>query len=421
MKLAVTVSVTSALLLLCAGPAYGADARCDAPLPVYFQPPINGGHIIQAIAIGSYGDCSPSKALPHEHNEENVEWLCHLPVYDSVYPSDTTDEICYFQQIFAEPYGDFAQRIWKGNCTTAQLTLKGANKLYKMGSALRSIYVERLGLLDKEYNASKMFLAAISTQRTKQSMFSFMLGMYPVETRNGETIEYTSYDDSADILKPNVKACPRLSQLYSANKKTAEWTQSMSSIKETLEKLNRIGGTTGDSSWDDKASVGTWYESLRARTCSGIPLPCKGSECVSQDDAQKIFDQADFENNNLMVGDETLKLASGPILSFIDETMSGKMHDHSGYDFMYLSGELESIVAVQSALGKPSGVPPYGSVLVFELWKDSENRYFIRALYNDKPFPITACHNPELCTISEFLMVVRNKFTIRDISQCDAL
>ena len=421
MKLAVSVSVVSVFSLLCAAPAYGAGARCDAPLPVYSQPPISGGHIVQAIAVGSYGDSSPSKALPHEHKEENVEWLCHLPVYDSMLPPDTTDELCYFQQIFAEPYGDFAQRIWKGNCTTAQLTLKGANKLYKVGAALRSIYVERLGLLDREYNASKVFLAAIPTQRTKQSMFSLMLGLYPVETRNGETIEYTSYDESVDIIKPNVKACPRLSQLYSSNKKSAEWTQKMGSLKETLEKINRIADTTGDSTWDDKASVSTWYDTLRARSCGGIPLPCKGSECVSQEDAQKIFDQADFENNNLMLGDETLRLASGPILSFVDETITAKIHNPSSYDFVYLSGELDSIAAIQSALGKPDGVPPYGSVMVFELWANSENAHFVRLMYNDKPLQISACHNPELCSISEFFMTVRNKFVIRDISQCDAL
>lgn len=412
--------VLFAIAFLCTVPTLGTDARCDAPLPVYTAPS-SGGRIVQAIAIGSYGDSSPSKALPHEHDEENVEWLCHLPVYDSVSPTGSNEDLCYFQQIFSEPYGDFSQRIWKGNCTTSQLTINGANKLYKMGATLRSMYVDDLGLLGDEYNESRVFLASIPTQRTKQSLFSFMLGMYPVEKRNGKTIAYTSYDDNVDIIKPNVKACPKLSQLYSSNKKSSEWKQQMSSIEETLEKINRIAGTTGDSSWDDSTSVDTWYDSLRARSCNNIPLPCKNSECVSQEDVKKIFDQADFENNNLMLGDETLKLAAGPLLNFIEETLSSKMQSHDGYDFMYLSGDVTSIVAIQSALNKPQGVPPYGSVIVFELWLSNDQRYYVRALYNDEPLLISKCSTPELCAASEFIMLIRSRFFIKDISECNAI
>lgn len=408
------------LSLVCIAPSYGINAKCDAPLPVYTQPS-SGDTLVQAIAIGTYGDSSPSKALPYEHNEENVEWLCHLPVYDSVSPNGSNDNLCYFQQIFKEPLGDFAQRLWKGNCTTSQLTVKGANKLYKMGATLRKMYVDNLNFLSKEYNETKVFLISTPTQRTRQSLISFMLGMYPLDKRNGKTIEYTSYDDNVDIVKPNTKACPKLSQLYSINKKSSEWIQQMSSVENTLSKLNKIAGTTGKSSWDDKTSVDAWHDSLRARYCNNIPLPCKNSECVTEEDAQKIFDQADFESNNLMLGNETLKFAAGPLMSFIEDTFVKKMQSHSGYDFIYISGEPSSLLAIQSALSKPQGVPPYGSVIVFELWKSNDQKYYVRAFYNDKPIQITACHNPEMCVLSEFVMLVKNKYTIKDVSECGTL
>ena len=400
---------------------HGAEVKCHAPLPVFSLLPLSGAKLIQAISIGAYGDCSPSKALPHEHNEENVEWLCHLPVYDSVTPFDSDTSLGYFQQIFAEPYGDFAQRIWKGNCTTAQLTLRGASKLYKLGATLRSLYIKKFGLMPAEYNASRVFFAAIPTQPTKQSLFSLVLGLYPVETRRGEMITYTSYDDSVDVIKPNTKACPRLGQLYSANKKGSEWTQRMAAIKNTLDKINRIAATTGDSAWDDSTSVSTWHDTLRARHCADIPLPCKGSECVSQEDAQKVFDQADFENNNLMLGEETTRLAVSPFMFLVEEAMYAKARSNEGYDYMHFSGEPASLAAVQAAFGSLQGVPPYGSVIIFELWKSADRKFFVRARYNDEALALNGCVNPEMCGLSEFISLIKNRFTIRNITECDTL
>lgn len=401
-----------------------SDPYCQAPVPQYVAPDPSNSELIQVISVSRHGDRSPLAVLPYEHTETGVKWDCGLPVTTSV--SDTPG----YQHEYIHPSGPFARRMWQGNCTDGQLTLKGGMQCYDMGSALRSIYINKMNFLPSEYDSSKLYIESSEFERTRESMMSMMLGFYPVSTRHSEKVKFRIQSGTVSQLYPNDKLCPRISTLWAKNKNQEEWKNRMNELRPILEKVHRIGKTANLSTWNSEKSVGNWHDTLRARSCHGLPLPCSndGAECVTAEEAQKIFDQADYESLHLYDGEEIQKLAIGTfaqrIVDIFNKTIllnknefSELKSENSYFKYMHFSAHDSTIVALLAAFDNPIVFPPYASTLIFELWKNpSTNEYNLRMLFNGKPVAFPVWTEP-MCPFNMVYDDVYSRLIVKDFEK----
>ena len=216
-----TTLAAIAVAAMCCAVGLGGDPYCQAPLPRYVAPEPAESRIVQVVSVSRHGDRSPLAVLPHEREESGVRWECGLPVYASV------GATAGYAHEYVAPAGPYAARVWKGNCTDGQLTLRGGEQCYAMGRALREVYVEKLGLLPREYDSTALYVESSEFERTRESMMSMMLGLYPPATRNGKVVRYSIQGSSGTQLYPNTKACPRLARLEVENENRTEWRERM--------------------------------------------------------------------------------------------------------------------------------------------------------------------------------------------------
>lgn len=415
MKITSNLLLTAAAFLLALASA-GSDPYCEAPVPQYVAPEPANSELIQVISVSRHGDRSPLAVLPHEGEEEGVTWECALPVYETV--SNTPG----YQHEYIRPTGAHASHMWKGNCTDGQLTLRGGMQCYNMGAALRSIYITKLNFLPSNYDPTKLYVESSEFERTRESMMSMMLGFYPPSTRNGQQIHFRIQSGAASQLYPNDKLCPRISTLWAGNKEQEEWKARMAAIAPILEKLHRIGKTGGLSAWKSEKSVGSWHDTLRARSCHGLPLPCSedGSECVTAEEAQKIFDQADYENMHLYDGEEVQRLSIGTFAQRLVDLFNKTIFlngENDYYKYLHFSAHDSTIVALLAAFKNPIVFPPYASTLIFELWKNkSTGEFMLRLMFNGEPVALPDCSST-MCPFDEFYDMVYSRLIVKDVDQ----
>ncbi|KZT36117.1 hypothetical protein SISSUDRAFT_1063910 [Sistotremastrum suecicum HHB10207 ss-3] len=93
-----------------------------------------------------------------------------------------------------------------------------------------------------------------------------------------------------DSLVPSY-SCPAASQ------STPEWKTHLVDNQDLMDRLGGMLGTTGVSAWEE------WYDhffdSFVCRTCHSHPLPCNPNtqQCVSEEDARRVFALGDWESN----------------------------------------------------------------------------------------------------------------------------
>jgi len=63
--------------------------------------------------------------------------------------------------------------------TTGMLTPQGMRQRYLLGRYARERYTEKYKLLDSDYNEGQIFIQSTDVNRTIQSAYSELLGLYP--------------------------------------------------------------------------------------------------------------------------------------------------------------------------------------------------------------------------------------------------
>ena len=84
-----------------------------------------------------------------------------------------------------------------------ELTNVGKRQLYLLGVKTRKKYMEENDFLSKEYNPKEILIKSTDHNRTIESVYSYIQGLYPAGT--GPTINETLYSKEKVIFPPNEK------------------------------------------------------------------------------------------------------------------------------------------------------------------------------------------------------------------------
>lgn len=393
---------------------------CEAPVPEFVAPVPVDSTLLQVAVVSRHGDRSPLASLPHEREERGVEWTCDIrELIRIVGVGGVVEEGDVTGEFDSGPAGAFSARVWNGNCTVGELTLRGAEQCAAMGRGLRRVYVDKLRLIPGLYSPALVYVRTTDLWRTQQSATSMMLGLYPPSTRSGQPVVLHMAPWPVDPLIPNTAACPRAGQLQALARKDPEWVDRMSKLQPTLNKANDIAGTRG-TSWDDKTTVGKWHDTLRARTCHGLPLPCKGATCITEAEARAVFEQGDWECYRLFSGNESATLHAGTWLSYIGSVMDKRARTGEGYPYMHFSAHDSTLSMTLAALGvTPKEFPPYASTLRFELWRKPSGEIAVHVIWNNVVVRPSGC-SADMCSLGEWTELT-SALAIRDLDKQCAL
>jgi len=403
---------------------------CQAPLPKFINDtfPKNDNFVLKQVAVyHRHGDRSPLRVLPNERDEAGVEWNCDQQFVFGSNMSGVGDVgLTYasydkLDNIWAE-----SRSSWRGNCYPGQLTKEGATMTYELGKALRELYVNQLGFLPDKLDPSLVYFRSTGVPRAQQSLFSALQGLYPASKRpNGNSVPFHVVSDDYETILPRSNMCPRIKTLQKVFSRQPGWVQKMKTLKPIMEKIIAITGTSQTQTLNNVEAVTPWFDILFARRCHGMPLPCKGSNCVTEKEADLVADAAMYsmgmalDVNASGTGYEASRLSTGPMLRELLEFMQRMVNgDRTVPRYLHFSGHdttvIPLVVAMQYRLEE---YPPYASALLVELYQSSNTKeYYVRMLFNNKPLVLPDCWST-MCPFSVFKNMIDKHFTIRDVEK----
>lgn len=288
------------------------------------------------------------------------------------------------QEIPKSPY------VWKEGL--GALTEKGKNQELQLGKALRRKYVTRYHLLPAHYTKEIIYVRSTDTNRTVESAYSFLLGLYPLKVRaiNIPINTVIKKRDYLLVVKPS-RTILSLLYFYFCNRKA--WQEKTVNLQDKLKNWRKLTGL----SLDNFNQLAHLADNLRIRQIHHVSLP-KG---ISGNDTREIISLGKWA----MVNYFKLKQISYPMghefisvtKNYFEQVMSKKTR----LKYVLFSSHDSSIMSVMNTLGTPLENPPrYAAHLNFALFKNNKN-YYIKISYNDKPIAIPACGG-NVCSLSQF-------------------
>lgn len=309
-------------------------------------------------------------------------------------------------------------------CNGAQLTGLGALQHHRLGSHLNTVYIMKNHLLGSDMpNLSQLYVRTTEYSRTFQSAAALLHGMLPksdLSQMNLEAVQNVNLCSGKHSGMPC--SCQAASDLHlvikkEERKRTANDTVIMD-IKRQVASV--LGVSLGNLPW-----LSAMLEVMMTQVCHDLELPCieskNGSEtkCISWETVHQIWDHLDKEglkSTSSYASHRYDRLNMHPLLyeivnrllSLTRKTERTKMVLYSGHDL--------TLTPLLKVLGIFDGKwPPYASRLALETWRNSDNQFFLRTVYNgeDRTHSLRFCSEDELvnglCPLDNFIYFVRYK------------
>ena len=299
--------------------------------------------------------------------------------------------------------------LWHGNCKIGQLNLNGSKQHISLGNSLRDIYVNQLNFLDynlTEDNINNMYFRSTDVLRTKQSLQSLLLGLYPSNMRkNNIKISYDIVDPMIETINPNPKNCPALFALDNEMYQSNQWILSYNntSMNNLIKKLQDIFQISGEN-WGLNGNINGFFDNFHTLQCTNQLHLLKDK--FTKDEINQIYTHSSYfyQYKYLYYKPiERAKLAiSGLLQIFINN-----LNQSNNNKFSYYSGHDDTIAALLGVFQLDQFKwPPYASHIIIEQWIDNNNQNnnndkIIRVLYNTKILQI--CQQKDFCTQDEFI------------------
>ncbi|KAF9947851.1 hypothetical protein BGZ72_010220 [Mortierella alpina] len=309
--------------------------------------------------------------------------------------------------------------MWRGSCTTGQLTPLGAEQMNQLGQSLRQIYVDQLKFLPVEFLPDSMYIRSTDVWRTKQSVENLMIGFYGLhalsEGLSAPVLRIHMLPREVDYMSMNTDQCPRIEEL--------DWAISDNSLvlRALKDQVHDFKHLVQDLTGVDQDFHGLMDTTL-PRLCHGIPLQCEASSsddddnddngdnvdndddynyvgqeptrplCVTEDIVSRVVEVVGLKNAEVRRDAkgvrELLQLGMGPLVAEIRNNIKDASQGAKGGDqgrFRIYSGHDSTLSPLLGVLNSADmHWPVYATNLIFELWSSPSDGDFVRVLHNGK-------------------------------------
>ncbi|CEO97405.1 unnamed protein product (mitochondrion) [Plasmodiophora brassicae] len=327
--------------------------------------------------------------------QENISYSCSLTHLSMPGINESLVSMPAPGQIYRVQYMK-NRNDFEGNCRVGQLTLKGHDMEFTLGTIFKSAYVGRL--LNPDLNLDEVYFRSDDVPRTVLSAESVISGMFPENGRApGSTriVPIWSMDFDRETEISNAHCCPGLLQQFQQAQASRPYQEHLRTVSAPLrEKLSRVFGVP-ISQVSDNA-----FDCLMVSLCRGELVP----ELVDADLVKELEAEARYRFYYPIQFPDRVnggKLAFGPLLREILARMERAVKGVSTSDpkfTLYSGHDTGPIMLLLSAFGVDTIDPywaPYSSYISLELYRSKSSigpQHLVRMVYNGKalPLPLTS-------------------------------
>ncbi|KAJ5076811.1 lysophosphatidic acid phosphatase type 6 [Anaeramoeba ignava] len=354
--------------------------------------------LILVQVITRHGDRTPLKTLPNQKNE----WNCDLNFYHLSNPESKT----IFQKVYIPNRQQF-----NGNCLTGQLTSKGFQQHFLLGQKLRKKYFNELNFIPEKYDPKLIYLRTTDKQRTRNSVYGNLLGLFPIDINEEkiEVLDVNTVDLDYEYMHVNKILCPKLKRLLLDLENSSFWKE-RKEYKFLHEEVVKI---FNDSSLLD-TSLRKVRDNIYCTLSHGKPIP----EGISYSLAAELVEETRWQIETLFVNKLISKLSVGLLIKDILEAMQNKIVEKIEYKYMFYSGHDTTLAPLLSNFNVFDGSKVYySSFIIFELYSDDSNHFFVRFIYNDEVYLIPGCKST-FCEFETFIEIAKKVIPINFTEEC---
>lgn len=318
-----------------------------------------------------------------------------------------------------------------------ELTDIGRKSTYNLGTALRSLYIEKLEFLpDVVQRGSEVYFRSTNLPRTIESLQQVIHGLYPTSKQAGGFVSAIRTRNPKDEnLFGNSATCERLKTLMLnfAQAATIAWNPTLEPLDEKISKY--IGGNPVR--LDGKPRASGILDTVRAARAHGVKIPAELRDSAIIDPLEKAVIEEWFSGYKT---EEVRKLAMGRLLTEI----SGKMNQRTteiGQNppkMLIYSTHDTAIAGLLGTLEVFDGQwPDFTAAVTLELFKETPDsqptgsfltrllssfttsgvreKHYVRARYQNRTLFLPLCQKvgdhldgrPEFCTLEAFTRRVK--------------
>ncbi|KAG1723056.1 histidine phosphatase superfamily [Suillus lakei] len=356
--------------------------------------------------------------------------------------SPTIDDGLWYKKVVENRHGKTAE----GLCLLGELTDVGKQSTYSFGTALRSLYVDRLKFLPQKLEDERLtYFRSTNIARTIESLQHIVHGVYPPSACAPGTIPSIIIRNGVDEnLVSNTLACKRLAllELQFAEAAVAVWNSRLEPLDKKVSKY--IGGRPLRLDGTPRASG--ILDTVRSAAAHGFRVPPE----FSDENVIGLIETAVTAEWFDIKSEDGRRLGMGRLLADASEKMQRKSQPNSKDPTKLLvhtthDSTLAALLCTFDVFDDKW--PPFTSSVIFELFRKRtpvsqqanfsglralsslwrrRDEHYVRMRYKNKNMVLPMCveegkhlpGSPEFCTLEAFQRRV-GELTPRDwVGEC---
>ncbi|HVY53840.1 MAG TPA: histidine phosphatase family protein [Gammaproteobacteria bacterium] len=286
-----------------------------------------------------------------------------------------------------------------------QLTPKGMQQEFQLGSKLRKRYIEDEKLLPASYDADTLYVRSSDFDHTLMSADCFLYGLYPSGT--GPSALPSSYQpipihtmplfqDHLLVPDHNRKKYAELLKKYVFTK--SEWQKKEAEVKPHLNEWGKLLGVKINGLYD----LTVYADRLFIQELYGEPLP-NGMTLAT---AEEIINKGKWAFLYIYKQPEVGGIKAKPLLYVILTYLKKAQEKKTKLKYILFSAHDSTLMSMMTLLQNPLDTHPhYASDLNLALY-EIDNNYVVRIKFNDEAVSIPLCKKAE-CQIKELEKLVK--------------
>ncbi|KAJ6647741.1 Lysosomal acid phosphatase [Pseudolycoriella hygida] len=312
--------------------------------------------------------------------------------------------ICSCPPYPTDPYRD--ESHWPEGF--GQLTNEGKRQMYRLGQYLRRRYVN---LIDRKYSNKDIYVQSTDFDRTIMSAQACLAGLYPPTDEEKfdddimwQPIPVHTVPSHLDYVLSTGRTCPSFEAAHLRFRQTSpEIRRVLTEHASLIAHWARYSGLIILSI--DIVSV--LYNTLSIEKEQNKPLPEWAERAIQCDSPMKYMAALHFQSytgNRLLA-----RLKQGHLIKEIMQRFEQKINSFLRPDrklWLYAAHDLTIVNVLNSLKLFELHLPPYAASVHFELYKTSQNEYYIqifyRSLEEEYPQPLNIPECGVKCTIRQF-------------------
>ncbi|KAJ3426301.1 lysophosphatidic acid phosphatase type [Anaeramoeba flamelloides] len=331
--------------------------------------------------IHRHGDRTPLHRLTKE-----AVWKCQAKIYYA--PSQSGDNPRSLSRVYRKEYLGNREYFY-GNCGKGQLTTIGSEQLRSVGELLRTKYVDQLQFLPDHFDNDLILIKSTDIDRTKQSVQSLMLGLYPLnQTANRNEIQniidVCTSDPMSSFISTNWDRCPRLGQLYKEIFHSEKFEKHEKTIQSLIDRVNSAFGVDNLM----KKRLGQISDTMWCRKMHNLSFP----DGIDDQTVDELREQMLYEYSSFHGNQSVYRLNAAHLVQKVVDNIQDFFEDKLDKKFIIYSGHDSSIAPfmMSAHFWQKLKYPQYGSHVELETWVDGSEKY-VKVLYNGEELLVDGC------------------------------